>query len=122
MDPILVYENVAAFPQTGKGKSVTGGYVYRGKALPQLTGKYIFADWSKHFALPQGVLFAATKGADSKWTLAQLEPESHSGPSIGAFVWAFGEDKDGELYLLTNQTGALGNKSGKIWKLVKSTP
>ncbi len=122
VDPILVYENVAAFPQTGKGKSVTGGYVYRGKALPQLTGKYIFADWSKHFALPQGVLFAATKGADSKWTLAQLEPESHSGPSIGAFVWAFGEDQDGELYLLTNQTGALGNKSGKIWKLVKSTP
>ena len=122
VDPILVYENVAAFPQTGKGKSVTGGYVYRGKALPQLTGKYIFADWSKHFALPQGVLYAATKGADSKWTLAQLEPESHSGPSIGAFVWAFGEDKDGELYLLTNQTGALGNKSGKIWKLVKSTP
>ena len=122
VDPILVYENVAAFPQTGKGKSVTGGYVYRGKALPQLTGKYIFADWSKHFALPQGVLFAATKGADSKWTLAQLEPESHSGPSIGAFVWAFGEDKDGELYLLTNQTGALGHKSGKIWKLVKSTP
>jgi glucose/arabinose dehydrogenase len=122
VDPILVYENVAAFPQTGKGKSVTGGYVYRGKALQQLTGKYIFADWSKHFALPQGVLFAATKGADSKWTLAQLEPESHSGPSIGAFVWAFGEDQDGELYLLTNQTGALGNKSGKIWKLVKSTP
>ena len=122
VDPILVYENVAAFPQTGKGKSVTGGYVYRGKALPQLTGKYIFADWSKHFALPQGVLFAATKDAGGKWTLDQLEPESHSGPSIGAFVWAFGEDKDGELYLLTNQTGALGNKSGKIWKLVKSTP
>ena len=122
VDPILVYENVAAFPQTGKGKSVTGGYVYRGKALPQLTGKYIFADWSKHFALPQGVLFAATKDAGGKWTLDQLEPESHSGPSIGAFVWAFGEDQDGELYLLTNQTGALGNKSGKIWKLVKSTP
>ncbi len=122
VDPILVYENVAAFPQTGKGKSVTGGYVYRGKALPQLTGKYIFADWSKHFALPQGVLYAATKDAGGKWTLDQLEPESHSGPSIGAFVWAFGEDKDGELYLLTNQTGALGNKSGKIWKLVKSTP
>ncbi len=122
VDPILVYENIAAFPQTGKGKSVTGGYVYRGKALPQLTGKYIFADWSKHFALPQGVLFAATKGADGRWTLAQLEPESHAGQSIGAFIWAFGEDKDGELYVLTNQTGALGNKSGKIWKLVKSAP
>ncbi|MBI5800436.1 MAG: PQQ-dependent sugar dehydrogenase [Verrucomicrobia bacterium] len=122
VDPILVYGNLAAFPTNGQGKSVTGGYVYRGKALPQLTGKYIFADWSRHFSLPQGVLFTGTRGADGKWTLAQLEPESHAGQHIAAFVWAFGEDKDGELYVLTNQSGALGNKSGKIWKLVKSAP
>jgi glucose/arabinose dehydrogenase len=120
VDPILAYENITAFPQTGKGKSVTGGYVYRGKALPQLTGKYVFADWSKHFGLPQGVLYTATKGADAKWTLNDLVAESHAAGNIGAFVWAFGEDKDGELYVLTNQTGALGTKGGKIWKLVKS--
>lgn len=120
IDPILAYENIAAFPKTGLGKSVTGGYVYRGKALPQLAGKYIFADWSKHFSLPQGVLFTGTRGADGKWSLAQLEPESPAGSHLGAFVWAFGEDSDGELYVLTNQTGALGTKSGKIWKLVKA--
>ena len=120
VDPILTYGNVANFPQDGQGKSVTGGYVYRGKALPQLAGKYIFADWSKHFALPQGVLFTGTHGADGKWTLALLEPESHPGTHLGTFVWAFGEDRDGELYVLTNQTGALGTKGGKIWKLVKA--
>lgn len=120
VDPILVYGNLAGFPTDGKGRSVTGGYVYRGKALPQLTGKYVFADWSKNMGLPQGVLFTATKGNDGKWTLDQLEPESHPGQGIGAYVWAFGEDKDGELYVLTNQTGSLGSKSGKIWKLVKA--
>lgn len=118
VDPILAYGNLAGFPADGKGRSVTGGYVYRGKALPQLVGKYIFADWSKNMGLPQGVLFAATKGTDGKWTLDQLEPESHAGQSIGAYVWAFGEDRDGELYVLTNQTGALGSGTGKIWKLV----
>lgn len=118
--PIIAYENLAAAPQTGKGKSVTGGYVYRGKALPQLAGKYIFSDWSKHFSLPQGVLYAATRGADGKWTMEDLVPESHATGHIGAFVWAFGEDKDGELYVLTNQTGALGTKGGKVWKLVKA--
>lgn len=120
VDPILAYGNLAGFPTDGKGRSVTGGYVYRGKALPQLTGKYVFADWSRNMGLPQGVLFTATKGGDDKWTLDQLEPESHPGQGIGAYVWAFGEDKDGELYVLTNQTGALGSKSGKIWKLVKA--
>lgn len=120
IDPIIAYENIAAFPQEGKGKSVTGGYVYRGKALPQLAGKYVFADWSRNMGVAQGVLFTGTRGAGGKWTLAQLEPESHAGQHIGAFVWAFGEDKDGELYVLTNQTGALGTKSGKIWKLVKA--
>ena len=122
VDPILVYENLAAFPQTGKGKSVTGGYVYRGKALPQLEGKYIFADWSKHFSLPQGILYTATRGAEGKWSLGSLAPDTHIAGHLGAFVWAFGEDHEGELYVLTNQTGALGNQGGKIWKMVKSAP
>ncbi len=120
VDPILAYRNLSGFPQDGQGRSVTGGYVYRGKALPQLAGKYIFADWSRNMGLPQGVLFIATRGAGNKWTHDTLEPESHPGQHIGAFVWAFGEDKDGELYVLTNQTGALGVNTGKIWKLVKA--
>ena len=67
-----------------------------------------------------GWLNFGTRGAGGQWTMGDLVPESHPVGHLGAFVWAFGEDGDGELYVLTNQTGALGSGSGKIWKLVKA--
>ena len=38
VDPIIDYPHP-------EGLSVTGGFVYRGKAIPALVGKYVFADW-----------------------------------------------------------------------------
>lgn len=39
IDPVFQY------PHTGGGRSVTGGYVYRGTRLPALAGRYLFADF-----------------------------------------------------------------------------
>lgn len=70
--------------------SVTGGYVYRGAAIPALTGTYLFADycagWVHSFrANGSGV----TELID--WTT--LAP--------GGNISSFGEDAKGELYILT---------------------
>src|SRR5262249_7006789 len=100
---------------------VTGGYVYRGKALPQLKGRYVFADWSRNFVVPQGVLLVATRpasGSQKVWTLEQLKPVTHPKEHLGLFIVAIGEDADGELYVLTNSTNALLAKNGKVFKLV----
>ena len=122
IDPILEYKNINGFKRDpeAKGISVTGGYVYRGKALPPLTGKYIFGDWSRNWALPDGALFVASppaSGDSKRWTLDPLELASGK---VGAYITAFGQDADGELYVLTNGKNALTGKTGKVFKLVKA--
>jgi len=75
--------------------SITGGYVYRGSAIPDLVGTYFFADyctgqiWSGKFV--GGHLTAVTERTQ------ELKPET-PGTSIGS-ISSFGEDKDGELYI-----------------------
>jgi glucose/arabinose dehydrogenase len=121
--PILAYKNLGRFQKDpeARGSSVTGGYVYRGKAIPALTGKYVFGDWSRNFVVADGVLFAATRpaeGGSKVWALDSLEVSGKKAGRIGAFVWAFGEDEEGELYVLTNSFNGLVGKNGKVWKLV----
>ena len=103
--------------QEAKGISITGGYVYRGKALPGWDGKYIFADWSRLWIKPAGVLFAASKGEDGKWTMQDITPATHA-DGTGFYIVAFGRDDDGEIYVLTNNSNGLVGKTGKAYKIV----
>jgi hypothetical protein len=42
------------------GNTIIGGFMYRGTALPDLTGKYIFGTWSNGFASGNGSLLVST--------------------------------------------------------------
>ena len=119
LDPIFEYKNFRAFPKDpeSKGISVTGGYVYRGKALPHLAGSYIFADWSRNWALPDGVLFTATRSG-GKWSMEPLALAEPADGKIKAYIVAFGEDSNGELYVMTNGRNSLTGTTGKVFKLV----
>lgn len=123
IDPIIAYKNATGFPKDPevKGISVTGGYVYRGKALPQLAGKYIFADWSRNFGIPSGTMMVATRPSspsEKQWSLDMLDMAKHPKGRLTAFITALGEDGEGELYFLTNGSNQLVGKNGKIFKLV----
>lgn len=121
VDPVLVYKNFKGHRSDPEatGTSVTGGYVYRGKAIPHLNGHYVFGDWSRNFVVPLGVLLVATppEAQGKAWGLKPLDLVTHPKGLIREFVVAFGQDADGEMYVMTNGSNSLRGKSGKIYKI-----
>ena len=98
IDPIWEYHHDI-------GKSITGGFVYRGSKLPELAGAYLYADYVS--ARVWALWYDEAKGR----VIANREIK---GPTLP--IVSFGEDADGEPYLLTV------TESGKgIHRLVRDT-
>src|SRR4051812_38595587 len=102
----------------GDGISITGGFVYRGTAIPELVGKYVFGDLALR-ANPtraDGRLFYADleQGTIKEFLLPQFAPGVL--PS-GLTVHGFGQDNNGELYAMVTNTPGTGT-GGIIYKLV----
>jgi glucose/arabinose dehydrogenase len=70
-----------------EANSVTGGYVYRGAQVTSLKGAYIFADFVT------GRIWSLVEMAAETWKRTELLRS-------GLFVSSFGEDEQGELYLV----------------------
>ncbi len=101
------------------GRSVVGGYVYRGALIPELQGYYVFGDWSTSFATADGSLFIANEDKLS-WQAKEVSVQRDNGQGrrLNRFLLSFGEDEDGELYLLTSKSlGPIGS-SGEVYKIV----
>jgi glucose/arabinose dehydrogenase len=75
------------------GCSVTGGYVYRGRDIPELAGAYLFADYCG------GTVWTLERGVDGRPTVAPL--------LRARSVSSFGEDEAGELYLCDHAGGVV---------------
>ena len=80
-DPVLEYTH------EDENCSITGGYVYRGRSIPELFGKYLFGDWCT------GRIWAASQDPTSGLWESELLPVELPG------VTTFGEDRNGEIYL-----------------------
>jgi glucose/arabinose dehydrogenase len=81
--PVFEYSHASG------GCSITGGYVYRGAAIPELVGQYFYSDFCSGFlaSLSGGTGPAVTS---RPWSVPAVES-----------VLSFGEDSAGELYLLS---------------------
>jgi glucose/arabinose dehydrogenase len=113
IDPVIEYNNCNVHKDC-KGLSVTGGYVYRGSHGPW-QGKYFFGDWSKQFGVRDGRIYVATD-AGGKWTMEDVKVANM--PGFNSYVLAFGQDADGEVYVLTQDTTGPVGGLAKIYKIV----
>jgi glucose/arabinose dehydrogenase len=89
---LILPEAVYGHPDD-QGASVTGGGVYRGDAIPDLKGTYVFGDWVSadlYFLEP----------ADSDRTLTKFDPTEEQRIDLKHFS-SFGTDKNRELYYLS---------------------
>lgn len=71
-----------------QGYSVTGGYVYRGRAIPALRGFYLFADWGS------GHVWAKKGPGGARSAVPGLDGQAQQ-------VSSFGQDARGELYVVS---------------------
>jgi glucose/arabinose dehydrogenase len=76
------------------GCAVTGGYVYRGTALPEWQGIYFYGDYCS------GNVWGLIQTSQDKW-------ESKSLFMTGAKITTFGVDEAGEIYLSDYGTGTI---------------
>lgn len=102
IDPIAEYTHPGENNGTLEvGRSVTGGFVYRGSQFPELQGKYIFGDWSRSFSPGTGTLLGLEETAPDVWDLSFVKVDGVAlGDPLGFYITAFGEDEQGELYVV----------------------
>ncbi len=117
IDPIIVYRHVDEAANL-IGVAVIGGYVYRGAALPDLDGAYIFGDWSTSFPEPDGSLFLATEQLDGSWEMAFVGIAGAAGERLGRYLLGFGQDAAGEVYLLTSMMSGPSGVTGEVLRVV----
>ena len=130
ISPIAMYAHPGVvtspvLPQLGL--SVTGGFVYRGSAIPAMQGKYIFGDYGSTSGASDGRMMGLeeTSPLSGVFTLTQAIPFlGTANPIVGQRILGLGEDEGGEIYvgMKTNagvlQLGGDGLPAGGIYKIV----
>lgn len=118
LDPVIEYGNISTLPD-GLGIAVIGGFVYRGRDLPQLAGRYVFGDWSTSFGSPEGRLFSARPRRGGLWNMQELKVWMNPDGRLGHYLIGFGQDEAGEVYVLTTDETGPSGETGRVYRLAR---
>jgi len=96
--PIIEYSHA-------QGCSITGGFVYRGTAVPALAGRYVYSDYCAGFVRSAAVV------PGSRTSTRRLA-------AAGTNISTFGEDEAGELYIADQGSGTLSRLTAESGDVV----
>jgi cysteine-rich repeat protein len=100
--PVLEYDH-------GEGCSVSGGYVYRGCAIPDLAGTYFYSDYCSSFVRTfQGVSGGVAQNQMDRTADVDPDGDLQNVPS-------FGEDARGEIYIVSH--GSFTPGAGAVYRI-----
>lgn len=104
IDPITQYDH-------DDGIAVIGGFVYRGIKIPALTGMYVYGDWALAFGGNNGRLFYYNGNQTVEFSLIDQKV-------LGMSLNGFGQDANGEVYVMANSTGTPFGDTGVVLRIV----
>jgi len=127
IDPIAQYDH-------DEGVAVIGGFVYRGREVGALRGRYVFGEFAEPPFNPfapncNGRLFfldrkIGDKGEDEnvRAIKKRMDGKLREFPgdvAAGLCLLGFGQDEDGEIYVLANMTGLPVGNEGVVMRIVR---
>lgn len=135
--PPRLVNPIAQYDTHHEGHSVIAGFVYRGSALPQLRGRYVFGEWSRLFNTPSGpnnygrILYLENRPQGGLLPVVEASGFPSAAERIGLTrpdqppayfpqtlsVLGMGQDARGELYLMGNISGLPFGNDGVLVRI-----
>jgi glucose/arabinose dehydrogenase len=114
-DPVIEFAN--SKQPGGLAFVVVGGYVYRGRDVPKLAGRYIYGGATASLTAPEGRLFVSTPQRSGLWVLQELLINGTD--RLGYVVKGFGQDRNGEVYVMASKILGPTGTTGTVFKIVR---
>jgi glucose/arabinose dehydrogenase len=115
IDPIAQYDHTDGAGTPELREAIVAGFIYRGTQVPGLAGHYVFGDYTGQPA-PSGHMFMLGPSNQVQEVVA-----ANRNP-LALAVLGFGQDQQGELYLLANGSGTVQGMTGMVLKIVATRP
>ena len=116
IDPMGQYDH-------DEGTAVIGGFVYRGPdpRLRAIRGRYVFGDYSRRFLNGVGEVFLLREedNCNPDDCTPRVEYLTNGTLPGDTFMLGFGEDAQGNIWALANETGIPFEETGLVMKLVR---
>lgn len=101
VDPVAQYDH-------DEGVAIIGGFVYRGAKIDDLFGRYVFGDYSGNSQ--SGRLFYLNANNAIR--------ELPTSDDFDGFILGWGQDTNGEIYLMANTSGVPFGSTGTVYRVV----